>query len=350
MSPRDKPIAVVGATGHTGRFVLDELERRGLRAILVARDEDALATAAAAYAGSVARVASTDDAESLDRALAGAAAVIHCAGPFIDTALPVVDAALRAKIPYLDVTAEQNAVQAVLGRDADARRAGVTVLPAAAFYGGLADLLATSLLDDSRAVDDITVAVALDSWHPTKGTRITGARNTAQRLIVRDGILQSLENPPPRGSWAFPDPFGNQDVMMLPFSETILLSQHLKATTIESWINLTPLRDVRDPATPPPQPSDEQGRSSQTFLMDVVVRTGDQRRQATVSGRDMYAVSAPIVVEALQRLLASDRTDRTGVRALGDIFPARSFLESLEHRGALVRTSASELAEPQLST
>jgi short subunit dehydrogenase-like uncharacterized protein len=76
--------------------------------------------------------------------LAGVAAVVNCAGPFLDTALPVVEAALRAEIPYLDVAAEQAAVQAIRARDADARRAGVTVLPAAAFYGGLADLLAPS--------------------------------------------------------------------------------------------------------------------------------------------------------------------------------------------------------------
>jgi short subunit dehydrogenase-like uncharacterized protein len=49
--------------------------------------------------------------------------VVNCAGPFLDTALPVVEAALRAKIPYLDVAAEQAAAQSIRARDADARRA-----------------------------------------------------------------------------------------------------------------------------------------------------------------------------------------------------------------------------------
>ena len=328
-------IAVVGATGHTAGFVLDELHRRGLRAMLVGRDPRRLEVSAAARPGSATQVADVNDPASLDRAFEGAAAVINCAGPFLDTALPVADAALRARIPYLDLTAEQPAVQWLQTRDAQATQAGVVLLPAAAFYGGLADLLASSLIENSSAVDEISVAVALDSWHPTNGTRITGRRNTAQRLIVKDGRLQPMEQPQAAGSWTFPDPFGVQDVVMLPFSETITLSRHLKASSIASWINVRALQDVRDAATPPPTPNDERGRSSQTFVMDVAVRDRAGSRRATASGRDIYAVSAPIIVEALQRLLAGEGAGMYGVRSLGEIFDARAFLKSLASDGAL---------------
>ena len=41
-----KPIvAVFGATGHTGRFVIAELLRRGITPIAITRDADALSTA-----------------------------------------------------------------------------------------------------------------------------------------------------------------------------------------------------------------------------------------------------------------------------------------------------------------
>ncbi len=72
--------------------------------------------------------------------MAGAAAVINCAGPFLDTATPVIEAALRAGIHYLDVAAEQAAARAAFEQFSDsARSAGVTILPAMGFYGGLAD-------------------------------------------------------------------------------------------------------------------------------------------------------------------------------------------------------------------
>src|SRR6516225_6524612 len=140
-TPAPRPVAVYGAAGHTARFVLAELERRGLPAVAVGRN------AATLPADVPARVAAVDDAAALDAAFAGCAVVINCAGPFLDTAAPVIAAALRAGAHYLDVTAEQASAMDVFERfDAPARAAGVAVIPAAGFYGGLADLLATALL------------------------------------------------------------------------------------------------------------------------------------------------------------------------------------------------------------
>ncbi|HEV2672937.1 MAG TPA: saccharopine dehydrogenase NADP-binding domain-containing protein [Aliidongia sp.] len=326
---QNKTIAVFGATGHTGRFVVNELRRRGLRAILVGRDAGKLASAAGG-SNDLARLARVDDAASLDGALAGADAVINCAGPFLDTALPVIDAALRAGIPYLDVTAEQVTVQTIIAeRDDAARRAGIVLLPAAAFYGGLADLLASAAAASFERVDEIAVAVALDSWHPTEGTRVTGARNVARRLVQRNGRLVPVEVPALQGNWTFPAPFGRQEMVMQPFSETITLANHIRAETILSWINRAPLHDLDDPKTPQPVPSDDSGRSSQQFAMDVLVRSDARHRRATATGRDIYAVSAPIIVEAAQRLLAGKASGMAGVRSLAEIFDPRDFLEAL---------------------
>ncbi|HZD68971.1 MAG TPA: hypothetical protein VFA45_08680 [Actinomycetes bacterium] len=40
--------------------------------------------------------------------------------------------------------------------------------------------------------------------------------------------------------------------------------------------------------------------------MDVVARRGTETRRAVASGRDIYAITAPIVVEAAQRLSLTD--------------------------------------------
>jgi hypothetical protein len=45
------------------------------------------------------------------------------------------------------------------------------------------------------------------------------------------------------------------------------------------------------------------GRSDQRFLVDVVVRSGDTRRRAVARGRYIYAISAPLAVEAVVRPL-----------------------------------------------
>jgi hypothetical protein len=106
---------------------------------------------------------------------------------------------LRARIHYLDVTAEQASAAATFERfGAAAREVGVVVLPAMGFYGGLGDLLATAAMGDWDSADEMRVGIALDSWWPTPGTRITGQRNTFRRLVIADGKLAPLAQPAPR--------------------------------------------------------------------------------------------------------------------------------------------------------
>ena len=328
-------IAVVGASGHTGRFVLEELARRGLTPVAVVRDASRL------RADVETRIASIDDAPSLDRGLAGAHAVINCAGPFLDTAAPVIEAALRAGIHYLDVTAEQTSAQNSLTRyDAEARERGVAIVPAAGFYGALADLLATAALGDWTS-GEIRTAVGLDRWWPTEGTRRTGARNTYARLALRDGRLQAIDTPE-SAAWVFSQPLGTQPVTELPFSETILMARHLPVREIRHFINEAPLLDLRDATTPPPTATDERGRSSQRFIMDVVATNGARARSVVAEGTDIYAITAPIVVEAAERILR-DCLRRGGAFAPGELFEAVPFLESLTAHG--VQISARDYVE-----
>ncbi|MCX7513059.1 saccharopine dehydrogenase NADP-binding domain-containing protein [Frateuria hangzhouensis] len=326
----DKPaVAVFGAYGHTARFVVDELCRRGYRPILCGRDEGKLAAMAQACSSLPRRQASVGDAASLDRALSGAVAVINCASPFLDTGAPVIEAALRAGIHYLDLTAEQRAVQDVFERHAqDAARAGVVVLPAMAFYGGLADLLATAAAGDWLEVDAIEVAVALDSWHLTMGTRLTSQRNHYPRLVVSEGELALLPGAPLAREWSFGPPFGDQAMVAMTLSEVVTIARHLKTRELISYINRGSLEDIRDPTTPPPLASDASGCSAQRFAMDVRVRRGGERRRAQASGQDIYAVSAPLVVEALERILQG-AVRGTGALPAGAAFDARDFLTAL---------------------
>ncbi|MGH6950121.1 MAG: saccharopine dehydrogenase family protein [Vitreimonas sp.] len=325
---RGRVAAVYGASGHTGKFVVRELARRGLGVVLVGRDPGRLRAIEAAQEHEV-RVAAIDAPAALDRALAGVDIVINCAGPFLDTAPALIEAALRSRASYVDTTAEQGAARAAFEQyDAAAREAGVVVLPAAAFFGALGDLLATAALSAWASAEAIEIAIALDSWQPTLGTRRTGERNTARRLVVTGGKLDFLPAHLPEQDWDFAEPFGRQAVMALPFSETILMAQHLKAEEIRCFINTKPIAELRDARTPSPAPSDASGRSAQVFLMEARVHRGGEARRAIATGRDIYAISAPIAVEAVERIL-DGRVSSAGALAAGAAFDARDFLAAL---------------------
>jgi short subunit dehydrogenase-like uncharacterized protein len=328
MNSTDK-VFVYGASGHTGRFVVNELVRRGLAPVIAGRDAARLDSVLPRRTGLERRAVGLDDPGALRRAIAGSGAVINCAGPFLDTALPLARAAVGAGAHYLDVTAEQPAVQALYRElDAPARAAGVVVVPAMSFYGGLADLLVTAALGSDRDADEVEIAVGLDRWWPTAGTRITGARNTATRLVIRDGALTALADPAPSGSWSYPSPLGVQRVVELPFSEVIAIERHLHVGDLRSYLNTAPLDDLHDEATPPPSGADEDGRSAQRFVVDVVVRRGPDARRTVATGRDIYAVTAPIAVDGAVRLLEGRHTGR-GACAPGEAFDAGDVLAAL---------------------
>ena len=316
-------VAVYGAGGHTGRFVVAELRRRSLAVVAVGRDAQRLPI------GVPGRAALIDDAWALREAFAGCGVVINCAGPFLDTAAAVAQAAIDVGASYLDVTAEQASAMEVFERfDVPAREAGVAVIPAAGFYGGLADVLATALIGPDGGGDDLTVAVALDRWWPTEGTRKTGARNTVPRLVVDGHRLVPMPLPAAASHWRFGAPHGEQAMVELPFSEVITLARHLRPRSVRAHLARSALDEIRDGATPPPAATDATGRSAQRFEMVVQARRGDTLRTAVARGQDIYAVSAPLVVEAAVRLMRPGFA-QAGALALGQAVDARDFLAAL---------------------
>ncbi|WP_432061754.1 saccharopine dehydrogenase NADP-binding domain-containing protein [Streptomyces sp. S1] len=327
-------VTVYGAYGHTGRFVVAELLDRGFVPVLAGRDEGRLRAFAESRPELDVRPATVDDPASLDRALAGADAVVNCAGPFASTAGPVIEAALRAGIPYVDVAAEIEANLDTFAHFAErATAAGVPVIPAMAFFGGLGDLLVTAAMGDWTEADEAHVAYGLSGWHPTAGTRTAGAvsreRRDGRRVVFAGGRLEYCDDAPPVLEWTFPEPLGVRSVIgEFTMADVVTVPSHLAVPEVRTYMTAEAARDLAAPDTPAPAAADEHGRSDQTFLVDVVVRSGGAERRAVASGRDIYAVSAPLAVEALDRVLTG-RTGAVGVVSAGAAFDAAAFLRAL---------------------
>jgi len=302
-------VAVLGAGGHTGGFVVAELRRRGMTPIPCGRGTD------------------------LDAALRGADAMINCAGPFAATAAPAIEAAIRAGIPYLDVTAE---IEVVTDTFAGYARAGIPIVPAVAFYGGLGDLLATAAMGDWPAADHLTIAYALSSWRPTPGTTATGRvsaqRRAGRRIAYTGHRLRHRAGDPPHTEWSFPAPIGTRPVVgEFTTADSATIPTHLDTPEIATFMSRNAVDDLLAADPSGPVAVEEDGRSAQTFLVEVVARSGGRERRAVASGRDIYAVTAPLVVEAASRILAG-AGDAAGVASAGARFPAKDFLSSLSPR------------------
>lgn len=142
-----------GATGYTGRAIAAALAQE-LDLVLAGRSEQAVRKVAEPL-DLPWRAFSLDDPHTVRAALADADAVLHAAGPFAATAMPMLDACLASGTHYLDLGGEWRVIEALFARDAEARAAGIAVLPGAALTPAATDCLLLAAVEhwpDTRAL------------------------------------------------------------------------------------------------------------------------------------------------------------------------------------------------------
>ena len=81
------------------------------------------------------------DAQGLVDAIEGYDVVLNLAGPYYQTAGPVLEACMAAKVNYIDVADDASAVVKLLGYDDACREAGITALVAFGASPGLSNVL-----------------------------------------------------------------------------------------------------------------------------------------------------------------------------------------------------------------
>jgi short subunit dehydrogenase-like uncharacterized protein len=185
-------LLVYGANGYSGELIVGTLAEAGLRPILAGRRAEAIAPIAQRLGGLEHRAFELENPELIDRGLAGVTVVLNCAGPFSRTAVPMVEACLRVRAHYLDITGEVMVFAAVAALDAQARAAGVMLLPGAGYDVVPSDCLAAHLHQRLPSATRLRLAFR-PSGGLSKGTALTSLEGaTAGGLIRRGGAITKV--------------------------------------------------------------------------------------------------------------------------------------------------------------
>ena len=352
-------IAVYGATGYTGRQVAREFLSRGAEVLLSGRSRPKLEALADELGGQVKlRPAALDDGHSLRALAAESDAVVNCAGPFFETAEPVGSAAIAARTHYVDVSAEQHGATWAFGAgDREARKAGVAVLPSAAFDSVPADLLAALAVGDGAAPEEIVVAYRITNWRPNVATLAARLEGMRREWFDWDGELRAHRRWPETTWFDFPEPVGRRRVGIYPTPDVFTIPRHTGARRVRTYLTTSTLtqepagrflpvvantaaRLMRTRARPLVERMFaaswkwEREKEQDPTKFDVVVKGSgpDGERRASLRGRGIYDLTAPIVADATLRLLA-DGPPHPGALAPAELLEPRSFLDALAPHG-----------------
>ncbi len=315
---------IYGATGYTGKLVAAEAVRRGLDVILAGRDPEKL-KAVAQPLGCESQAIALLDTTRLRAALEDVAVVLHIAGPFSQTARPMVDACLDTGTHYLDVTGEIDVFEAIARRNAEAEAAGVLLLPGVGFDVVPSDCLAVHTAARVQEPTKLRLAIAGMDGGVSRGTAKSAIESLGDGLrIRRDGILRT--RPPGSLEHIFDFGAGPTRGLAVPWGDVATAFYSTKIPNIEVYFILSgsvptimkasrfvaPLlrlpavqRFLKARVDAMPEGPDEATRNgTRALILAEVEGPGGQIARTLLETPSGYALTPPAAVEAA-RLAAS---------------------------------------------
>ncbi|MFP4229355.1 MAG: saccharopine dehydrogenase family protein [Salinivenus sp.] len=312
-----------GAYGYTGRLIARRALEQGHRPVLAGRNEAKLRPVASSL-GLPARTVGLSDASRLRSVLGEVEAVLHCAGPFAETAGPMVAACLDTGTSYLDITGELDVFRALAQQHDAAEAAGIVLLPGVGFDVVPTDCMAAALHERLPSATTLEIAfLSSGGWSP-------GTLKTALRQLGRGGTVRrqgTLVSVPPGWATRTVD-FGDhpRTVISIPLGDLVTASHSTGIPNITTYTYLprfgrSLLRASRHVQglleTEPvqavlrrlvtglvPGPSRDARRQGHSVVWASVRGADGSRQTARLRGPEAYTLTARTAVAAVEGVVS----------------------------------------------
>lgn len=182
---------IYGATGYTGKLITRVAHEHGLRPILAGRNEEKLRSVAEPL-GLEYRVVHLDDTTHLDKTLYDLTVVLNATSPFATTAPVLIDACLRTKTHYLDITGELAVFEALYRRDAEAKSRSVMILPGVGFVIVPSDCLAAHVAKRLPVAESLQIGVSRTDFISRGSYRTMSELLNEEVTIRREGKITAV--------------------------------------------------------------------------------------------------------------------------------------------------------------
>lgn len=135
---------IYGANGYTARLIGRRAVAMGRRPILAGRDASRVEELARELDCPF-RIFPLSSVGEISAQLHGVSTLLLCAGPFSQTAAPMIEACLQSRVNYLDITGELEVIEFAAQQHQRALAAGISIMPSVGFDVVPSDCLAAQL-------------------------------------------------------------------------------------------------------------------------------------------------------------------------------------------------------------
>ena len=190
-------IFVLGGTGRFGQLTTRLLARHDLVSGLVigARHLDAAQRVATALGDKATAVhIDATQEERLTSLAAECDLLLNTSGPYAQTLLPAIRAAMRSRTHYCDLLEDGQDAEKVLALDAQAQTAGITALIGIGVFPGLTNLLAKHAATQLEQIEELRVCIVLTIREPRQ--RLAAMRASGRISASWESMLAAASGSP----------------------------------------------------------------------------------------------------------------------------------------------------------
>ena len=350
-------VLLFGASGYTGRLTAHALARRQIDFTIAGRDRAKLESLASEVGDPEIKIASVGDVDSLAAALDDVRVMISCVGPFLDLGDTAIEAALKARVNYLDSTGEGPFIKELAASCSErARSAGIAMVPSMGFDevpGDVAATIAATGLDDA----EVTMTYAVPTT-PSAGTaRTVPSILAAAGYFIEDGRRVEVGIGERRRWSPMPAPLGPRPAASFPLSLLEVVPLHLDLRSLGTYVTISSAQRMALKATLPllraslaigpiermiknvagrvPGPRRDARAKRWTILAEA--RGSNGFRNVVVQGADVYGLTAETLAAGAARMAQAD-FERSGVLAPVQAMDLDFLQKELVNQGITIET------------
>jgi len=181
-----------GANGYTAGLIIQIANEYGLTPVLAGRNKEKV-TALAKEHGLESRIFDLSDTSTIVKQLTDFKVVLHCAGPFMYTAKPMMKACLEAGVHYLDITGEITVFERGFRNNQKALDKNIMIMPGVGFDVVPTDCMAAYLKQRLPDATHLELAIGSIGGGVSRGTATTMIENAGESGAIReDGIIKPV--------------------------------------------------------------------------------------------------------------------------------------------------------------